>query len=259
MRLTRTGRIGEATAGGPSNGDRRHLAMAAGAAAVAVILGGVAACDRNVEGGASGAPTAPTIEGRASSTTESTATTESTHTPTSLATPAAGSVEAGDCAEVQTWGTDPRDAAPMSPDEFYLVRAGQHDCFDRVVLDVNGTIDGPEAVGYSVAYVSGEVRADGSGDAVPTEGAGALEVTVRAPALGYGSSGHLYPPARTGDDLYTPEQLAGWGALREISFAGSFEGQSTIAVGVESELPFHVGSYDDEGYSHLVVDVAHPR
>jgi hypothetical protein len=262
MRLTRTGPIGEAIAGGPSNGDRRHLAMAAGAAAVAVILGGVAACDQNVEDTASGAPTAPTTEGRASSTTESTestATTESTDTPTSPATPAAGSVEAGDCAEVQTWGTDPRDAAPMSPDEFYLVRAGQHDCFDRVVLDVNGTIDGPEAVGYSVAYVSGEVRADGSGDPVPTEGAGALEVTVRAPALGYGSSGHLYPPARTGDDFYTPEQLAGWGALREISFAGSFEGQSTIAIGVESELPFQVGSYDDEGYSHLVVDVAHPR
>jgi hypothetical protein len=93
MRPTRTGPIGEAIAGGPSNGDRRHLATAAGAAAVAVILGGVAACDRNVEDTASGAPTAPTIEGRASSTTESTestATTESTDTPTSPATPPVG-------------------------------------------------------------------------------------------------------------------------------------------------------------------------
>jgi hypothetical protein len=56
-----------------------------------------------------------------------------------------------------------------------------------------------------------------------------------------------------------PGQLHGWASLREISFAGSFEGQSTIAVGVEAKLPLPVGSYDQDGYSHVYVDVAHPR
>jgi hypothetical protein len=232
-------------------------------AAVAVILGGIAACSRNDEE-SSRASTATTIERRASSTTNSTpttTTTERTETPSPNATPAAGSIDPGDCAEVQSWGTDPKDVAPMNPEDFYLVRVGQHDCFDRVVFDVNGTIDGPEAVGYSVAYVSGEVQVDGSGDVVPTAGAAALQVIVRAPAHGYGTSGHQpwRPPAQTGDDFFTPEQLRGWGSFREISFAGSFEGQSTIAVGVEAKLPFRVGSYDQEGYSHVYVDVAHPR
>ena len=78
----------------------------------------------------------------------------------------------------------------MAVEDFYLVREGQHDCYDRVVFDVNGVVDGPGVVGYHVAYVGGEVAADGSGEPVPTDGAGALEVIVRAPALGYGGSGH---------------------------------------------------------------------
>ena len=233
-------------------------------AAVAMILGGIAACSGNDEDKSSPASTATTIERQASSTatsTTTTTTTTTTETPSPTATPAAGSVDPGDCAEVQSWGTDPKDAAPMNPEDFYLVRVGQHDCFDRVVLDVNGTIDGPEAVGYSVAYVSGEVQADGSRDVVPTAGAAALQVIVRAPAHGYGTSGHQpwRPPAQTGDDFFTPEQLRGWASFREISFAGSFEGQSTIVVGVEAKLPFRVGSHDHEGHSHVYVDVAHPR
>lgn len=147
----------------------------------------------------------------------------------------------------------------MSPDDLYLVRVGRHTCFDRVVFDVNAVIEGPDIVGYNVAYVPGEVLADGSGEPVPTAGAAALQIIVRAPALGYGMSGHQPGRllAQVGDDFFTVDQLQGWGAFREISFAGSFEGQSTFAVGLDAELPFRVGAYERDGYTHVYVDVAH--
>jgi hypothetical protein len=147
----------------------------------------------------------------------------------------------------------------MNPEELYLVRAGRHECYDRVVFDVNGVIDGPEVVGYSVAYVSGEVTADPSDEPVPTAGPAALEVVVRAPI--YGTSGHQAwrPEARVGDNLVPPDQLRNWGTFTQAVFAGSFEGQTTIALGLAAKLPFRVGSFEQDGYTHVYVDVAHQR
>ena len=160
------------------------------------------------------------------------------------------------------WGTRFHDAAPMLPKDLYLVRVGQHECFDRVVFDVNGVLDGPEAVGFSVAYVDGEVTADASGLRVPTDGSAALEVRICAPALGYGASGHQPGRllARLGDDLVDDSKLSRWASLRDVSFAGSFEGQTKIALGVSAELSFRVSTIEEGGrYTWVVVDIAHPR
>jgi hypothetical protein len=142
----------------------------------------------------------------------------------------------------------------MSGAPLYLVRVGQHPCYDRVVFDVNG----PEAVGYVVRYVP-VVRADGSGEPVPVAGKAALEVVVRAPVLGTDSQGHQ-PGAKVpgiGEDFVSPGRLATWRSLRQVAFAGSFEGQTTIAVGVRTRLPFRVFVTGDRGYRHIVVDIAH--
>ena len=178
--------------------------------------------------------------------------------PTTAGEPA----DPGDgCAETSTWGTEPSDAGVMSVEDVYLVRPGRHACYDRVVFDTNGVVDGPDAIGVHVAYAEGDVRADGSGEPVPTAGGAALEVIVRAPAQGYGTGGHQ--PGRVlagvGDDLVTTDQVAGWPALREVVFAGSFEGQSTFAVGVDRRLPFRAGSFEADGYTHVYVDIAHPQ
>jgi hypothetical protein len=47
--------------------------------------------------------------------------------------------------------------------------------------------------------------------------------------------------------------LAGYQTFREAKFAGSFEGQTSVGLGVRARLPFRVFTLD----SRLVVDVAH--
>jgi hypothetical protein len=147
----------------------------------------------------------------------------------------------------------------MSIEDLYLVRAGRHDCYDRVVFDVNGVVAGPGAVGFDVSYVSGEATADPTGEPVATAGDAALQVGVRAPAHGYGTTGHstMTSLGRVGDALVTTQQVSGWSALREVRFAGSFEGQSAFAVGVARKLPFRAGAYEADGYTHVYVDIAH--
>jgi hypothetical protein len=155
----------------------------------------------------------------------------------------------------QAWGTGDKDGGPvLSAAPLYLVRVGQQVCYDRVVFDVNG----PAVVGYLARYVP-VVQADGSGKPVPVAGGAALEIAVRAPMLGTDSQGHQpgSPTPAVGEDFVAPSRVAGWTSLRQVTYAGSFEGQTTIAVGVRTRLPFRIFLTADRGYRHIVVDIAH--
>jgi hypothetical protein len=105
-----------------------------------------------------------------------------------------------------------------------------------------------------VRYVD-EVRADGSGELVPLAGGAALQVTVIAPAYD-GSGRATYVPrnrARVVD-------VSGFAALRQVAWAGSFEGSTTLGVGVRRVLPFRVLVVAGPGgRSRVVVDVAQQR
>lgn len=189
---------------------------------------------------------------------------EATAPPTASAgatvsdTPPQSTADTASCEEKQNWSTEDTQADPTSTDAFYLVRAGKHDCYDRVVLDING----PAEVGYLVGYVP-TVTADGSGEEIPVDGDAALQVIVRAPEQGLDSGGHQpgRKPAKTGDYFYTADQLADWSSLRAVRFAGSFEGQTTLAVGVRDKLPFHVSTQLDakDKVRHLIIDIAHDQ
>jgi hypothetical protein len=142
----------------------------------------------------------------------------------------------------------------MTTAPLYLVRVGQHSCYDRVVFDING----PAPAGYAVKYVP-QVLSDPKGRPVPVPGGAVLQVVVRAPIWGTDTQGHQpwrKPPA-VGDDLVSPAQLAGWNALRAVKFAGSFEGQTTLAVGVRARLPFRVLVTQDASYRHIVLDIGY--
>ena len=155
------------------------------------------------------------------------------------------------CAEIATWGTSPEESAPYTGAELYDVRSGQHDCYDRVVFDVNSA----DTVGYHVRYVD-IVHADGSDEPVPVAGDAALEIIVHAPDFASASSGHQpwRDPWKVGETLLDPR---GWKALNAVKFAGSFEGQTTFAVGVDARVPFRVHALPDDAVTHVVLDIAH--
>ena len=57
-----------------------------------------------------------------------------------------------------------------------------------------------------------------------------------------------------GFTLFDPR---GWRALDAVKFAGSFEGQTTFAVGVDARVPFRVQTLPDDAVTHVVLDIAH--
>ena len=128
------------------------------------------------------------------------------------------------------------------------VRSGRHDCYDRLVLDLHGAA----SAGYRVSYVDA-VHRDGSGEVVPLRGGARLQIVVRAPS--YDFDGHAtHTPAN-------PRELTdvtGYRTFRQVGDAGSFEGQTTIGLGVRARLPFRVFTVAGPGSgSRLVIDVAH--
>lgn len=153
------------------------------------------------------------------------------------------------------WGSLPetgRGGAATDPDVVTDVRSGRHACYDRLVVDLVG----PDinAAAYDVRYVPAVVE-DGSGRAVPVRGAADLRVTLRAPAYDADGDATFTPPNRR-----EVVGVDGYRTFRQVAWAGSFEGSTTLAVGVRARLPFRVFALPAEGTDagpRLVVDVAH--
>lgn len=61
----------------------------------------------------------------------------------------------------------------------------------------------------------------------------------------------------TGDGVDVVD-VDGYRTFRQVAYAGSFEGQTTLGLGVRARLPFRVFLLDGPGDgSRMVVDVAH--
>jgi hypothetical protein len=151
-----------------------------------------------------------------------------------------------------TWGSLPKAATAPDTEMVNDVRAGRHACFDRLVVDLGGqdTTFGS----YAVRYVT-QVYEDGRGDAVPVRGAADLEVVVRAPA--YADGEPTFAPANPREVV----DVTGYSTFRQVAWAGTFEGQTTMALGVRARLPFRVftlpGTAQSDDTPRLVIDVAH--
>ena len=145
-----------------------------------------------------------------------------------------------------TWGSLRKATGTLQDQQLTNVRTGRHTCYDRLVVDLKGRTP----AGYSVRYVD-NVYQEGSGDVIPLRGGAKLELVVLAPAYD-GSGNSTYRPAN-------PKELTsvyGFSTFRQVAWAGSFEGQSTIGLGVRARLPFRVFVLDDGLTSRLVIDVA---
>ena len=135
--------------------------------------------------------------------------------------------------------TDPQTAEPTGEWDLQLVdvRVGDHDGFDRVVLELSGTA----TPGWGVAW-SDEAVADGSGDVVPLEADHVLTISASGTAMP--EPGSFEVPARLGPA----------GAVAEVQVNGWFEGYTQVFAGVEGdERPFRVFTLTDP--PRLVVDI----
>jgi hypothetical protein len=147
-----------------------------------------------------------------------------------------------------TWGSLTKNQTPTAVAPLVNVRAGRHDCYDRLVLDIRAAADG-----YRVEYVP-EVYRDGSGELVPLRGGAKLQIVAYAPAYDVDTGSSTYEPANASELV----NVTGFTTFRQVAWAGSFEGQSTLGLGVRARLPFRVFTLDGPGTgSRLVIDVAH--
>ncbi|MFD5098601.1 AMIN-like domain-containing (lipo)protein [Streptomyces albidochromogenes] len=146
------------------------------------------------------------------------------------------------------WGSTTKTRSAATMESVTNVRTGRHACFDRMVVDVPGAAT--SGLGYSVRYVS-RVHQDGSGKYIPVGGGAVLEVRVMAPAYDAATGKPTYP-VRAGERLKGVD-LSGYRTFRDARFAGSFEGETQIGLGVRARLPFRVSVATDR----VVIDVAH--
>jgi hypothetical protein len=171
-----------------------------------------------------------------------------------LTTPAwAGAATASSSCHV-AWGSPAKSTDGQRPPADFVthVRAGQHPCYDRLVIDLGGDARGFRS--YDVRYAA--VSTEGRGLPVPLRGAADLRIVVRAAS--YDLAGHTTFGPRDQREVVA---VGGFRTFRQVAFAGSFEGQTTIGLGVRAQLPFRVfvlaGSPGDPHGARLVVDVAH--
>jgi hypothetical protein len=146
-----------------------------------------------------------------------------------------------------TWGSTARTAPTYSSAPLTDVRSGRHTCFDRLVIDARGPVSG-----YRLGYVD-QVTQPGSGAAVPLRGGARLALTVLAPA--YDAAGRAtYSPT----DRAELVDVAGYATFRQVALAGSFEGQTTLGLGVRARLPVRIMVLPGPGTgSRVGIDVAH--
>ncbi len=146
------------------------------------------------------------------------------------------------------WGSLAKSRTTVSSSSLTDIRAGQHACFDRLVLDFRGRT--PSSV---VRYVSG-VPYQAQGGTIPLRGSAFLEILVSGPAYDPETGARTYFFSNRSELV----DVAGWRTFRQVAFGGSFEGYTTIGLGVRARLPFRVFTLAGPGSgSRLVIDVAH--
>jgi hypothetical protein len=113
-------------------------------------------------------------------------------------------------------------------------------------------LPGPQGNGYQVRYVS-RVTEDGCGRPQPLAGGTFLSIVVHGP-----THDADYHPTYAPSDPAQVVNVTGFRTFRQAAFFGTFEGQTTLGLGVRARLPFRAFILPGPGNgSRVVIDVAH--
>jgi len=145
------------------------------------------------------------------------------------------------------WGSLPEASTFQGLGHLTNVRTGRHACFDRIVFDIDG-----KPSWFRVQYVK-DIATVGEGKLIPVRGGATLAIVLLAAS--YDGTNHVTYDPPNYDEL---TNVHGYRTFRQVVSAGSFEGQTTIGLGVRARLPFRVFTLTGPGTtSRVVVDVAH--
>ena len=122
------------------------------------------------------------------------------------------------------------------------VRSAGHSGYDRVVFE----FEGAELPGYKIEYIDKPVRACGSGDVVPLEGDGWLEIKF------YPANAHTEEGKPTVENrAFAPNHKI----IKEIKSTCDFEAEVAWVLGVAS--PNHYRVLELKNPTRLAVDIKH--
>lgn len=139
------------------------------------------------------------------------------------------------------WGTQQRATETVSVGAITGVRTGRHTCYDRLVIDVAGKVDGYE-VQYMPKWTTSRSELEH------------LQVNVGAGMIDAAGN----PTFGTGNNIESPD-LSRYRTFRSLRGGGGAK-NSIFSLDVRARLPFRVFILDGPGSgSRLVVDVAHRR
>lgn len=161
------------------------------------------------------------------------------------AAPLSASETTGICPVTEKWDDSPERRAGSTTRQIRSLEAGVIRCYDWITFNIK---DMP-AVGYSARYVK-VVSQEGSGKPMRVPGKADLRLTVNAPAKPLGEPGrYLFRQ----DDTTPPME-----SVEAVRYAGTFEGRSTFAIGVDERRDFRVYLYDYDGPgARLFIEIAH--
>jgi hypothetical protein len=129
------------------------------------------------------------------------------------------------------------------------VRAGRHSCYDRLVMDFRGA----GASALHVRYASA-VPHQARSEPLSLRGGAFLDIVLPTTTYDIDTGVSTYTPANNNELV----NVDGWRTFRQVAGGGSYEGYTTIGLGVRARLPFRVFSLTGPGgHSRLVIDVAH--
>ncbi|MET9438779.1 hypothetical protein [Streptomyces sp. NPDC006551] len=163
----------------------------------------------------------------------------------SLAAAAAGILlAAGIGATIPAGASAEQSRATTAPATALVVNArwGGHDTFDRLVIDVRGTMPP-----VSVKPVK-ELRYDGSGNKVPLAGKYFLEIKL-SPAAAHNESGQSVYKGPRLVKIYLP-------TLKGVALTGDFEGVVTIGAAFDTKPAYK--TFTLHSPERFVLDVSRP-
>jgi hypothetical protein len=137
---------------------------------------------------------------------------------------------------VDRWDTGP--AAQVTQTD---LRVGEHDGYDRIVLEFAGDA----LPGYRIQYLDGPAEQCGSGLPVALEGDAVLQITLN----------NTVAHDEDGSTVADRNPMPGFPTLLEVEGTCDFEGIVGWAAGLDSMQPFRVTELSSP--ARLVIDVKH--